>query len=579
MPSTRSKGKKSKTSKTKPSSVAPKNKTSQVTSCKRKRTATSSRKSGTGDSHDKEDSQADEDQPIDKNTTETEDPSPTQTNAKKSNRVFQSQFPGLEFDTFEQELDNWSLVKLQEALQKQESRRTKVHKEVRDLVEIMRMEFEKRMLMIALMAGVPEVVIWKLVGLGSKTVKANPWIRFLSFCLKCLGTKMPERNDKDAWVARNQEMAEKWHDLSQDEQDVFKDPYFFALPNLPDYSTAVVGDDQGGEGDDDENGINTNQFDGTTPAPKVHQLSEEEKAKYQPLFEKLVNVEKLHLSHGKPEKSTLVATLQKRSLVAVRKAHHDFSVICQQHHISYYLTSASCGGVDGWSQTFSNNIKFADWALKTPKIPSKFTTYIHRQEVAKEIEAIVPQASDEQKSRLTHQLNEMFGAHINKTSFPKMPDPIAHIKKRGWPIEVIQKPGSKLSPTDLLKGHRKATNAVIQVWLKDIEDGLFVIEPKLINDGEEVIDNTQSNRIESTQSESNHVQQGSSKTKKKQKSSESQETARKQNNGASKSRLYLKSLAAGKNKGPNEDSGDSSTLEDESGSESEEESDNQPDDD
>ncbi|EGG01336.1 uncharacterized protein MELLADRAFT_92582 [Melampsora larici-populina 98AG31] len=409
MPSTRSKGKKSKTAKTKPSSVAPKKKTSRVTSCKRKRTATSSRKSGTGDSDDEEDSQADEDQPIDKNATETEDPSATQTNAKESNRVFQSRFPGLEFDTFEQELDNWSLVKLQEALQKQESRRTKVHKEVRDLVEIMRMEFEKRMLMIALMAGVPEVVIWKLVGLGSKTVKANPWIRFLSFCLKCLGTKMPERNDKDAWVARNQEMAEKWHDLSQDEQDVFKDPYFFALANLPDYSTAVVGNDQGGEGDNDKNGINTNQFDSTTPAPKVHQLSEEEKAKYQPLFEKLVNVEKLHLSHGKPEKSTSVATLQKRSLVAVRKAHHDFSVICQQHHISYYLTSASCGGVDGWSQTFSNNIKFADWALKTPKIPSKFTTYIHGQEVAKEIEAKVPQASDERKSRLTHQLNEMFG--------------------------------------------------------------------------------------------------------------------------------------------------------------------------
>ncbi|KAH9809041.1 hypothetical protein DFH28DRAFT_1086994 [Melampsora americana] len=333
-------------------------------------------------------------------------PGPTQEKAKKST-IFQSRFPGLELDTFEQQLDSWTVIKLQESIAQQNSRRSKAPKEIKDLIKIVRMEFEKRILSIALMAGVPEVVIWNLVGMGSKTVKANPWIRFLTFCVKCLGDKLPERDDKDAWVTRNQQMAEHWHALTPDQQDVFKDPYFFALANLPDYSNVLLGNDEDQDSDENNNGVNVTQFDSAVPTPKVHQLSEEDRSKYQPLFDELVNVEKLHLCHGKPERSSSVATLQKRSMLAVRKAHHNFSVVCQQHQISYYLTAASCGGVDGWSQTFSNSPKFADWAQKTPKIPSKFSTYVHGLEVAQEIEKKEPQPSDKQKSQLCHLLNEM----------------------------------------------------------------------------------------------------------------------------------------------------------------------------
>ncbi|EGG13215.1 uncharacterized protein MELLADRAFT_86738 [Melampsora larici-populina 98AG31] len=508
------------------------------TSKKRKTTSTSDLNSG----NPLDDELPNEESLTNQNATAKKDaPSTTQTG---SNQVFQSRFPGLEFDTFEQDLDKWTITKLQEALLGQGSRRTKVNKEVQNLVEVMRIEFEKRMLMIALMAGVPEVVIWKLVGMGSKKVKGNPWIRFLAFCFQCLGDKMPDRNDKDGWVSRNQQNADKWHALSKDEQEIFKDPYFFALANLPDYSTASIGDDEGTGANNNENGVDINQLDGTTPAPTVHKLSDEDKAKYQPLFEKLVNIDKLHLCHGKPEPSATVSTLQKRSLVAVCKAHHEFSVVCQQNHISYYLTAASSGSVDGWSQTFSSNIKFANWALKTAKVPTKFQTYIHGQDVAKEIEAKVPQASDERKSRLTHQLNDMFGVHVHEKSFPKMPDPIAHIEKRGYPIKIVQKPGSRLSAADLLKGHRKLTDAVIQLWLKDIEDGLFVIEPKLIVDT----------------NEEHPGQQSNSKPKKKKNQDSQKGSASKQ---PSKSRARLQKLAKGIHNNSEDDTSHSSTLEDE----------------
>lgn len=87
---------------------------------------------------------------------------PTQSKAKKST-IFQSRFPGLELDTYEQQLDLWTVIKLQESLVQQNSRRSKAPKEIKDLVKIVWMEFEKRILMIALMAGVPEIVIWNLV--------------------------------------------------------------------------------------------------------------------------------------------------------------------------------------------------------------------------------------------------------------------------------------------------------------------------------------------------------------------------------------------------------------------------------
>lgn len=87
----------------------------------------------------------------------------TKQDKSKQSTVFQSRFVGLDINTFEQQLDNWTLVSLQEAIVSQDSRRSTAHKDIKDLVQVVQMEFEKRILMIALMAGVPEVVIWNLV--------------------------------------------------------------------------------------------------------------------------------------------------------------------------------------------------------------------------------------------------------------------------------------------------------------------------------------------------------------------------------------------------------------------------------
>ncbi|KAH9813487.1 hypothetical protein DFH28DRAFT_896471 [Melampsora americana] len=396
--------------------------------------------------------------------------------SQKTN-IFQSRFSPLDLETFEDKLDEWTLIGLQDAVNKQDSRRTKAPKEIKDLVKILRMEFEKRILMVALMAGVPQVVIWNLMGFGKIKGKGNPWIRFLSFCIKCLGDPLPEREDKDAWATRNQDMANKWHDLTKDQKDVFRDPYFFALAGLPDYTTVDDHDTDEDADDDGVNGVDTQQFDSSALAPAVFKLSDANKEKYQSIFNELVDIDKLHLCHGKPEPVPSMASLQKQSLIAVRKAHQEFAVVCQRNQISYYLTAASCGGVNGWSQTFSNNMDFGNWALKVEHIPAKFTNYVHGKEVAKEIEVKVAQPSDERRRRLAVLLDSLVDVHLPKCIFPKKANPADAMKKKGWKIKIVQEPESLLRPEDLLIGHRKVTDAVVKAWTTDIQNKKFRIEP------------------------------------------------------------------------------------------------------
>jgi hypothetical protein len=59
--------------------------------------------------------------------------------------------------------------------------------------------------------------------------------------------------------------------------------------------------------------------------------------------------------------------------------------------------------------------------------------------------------------------------------FPKKANPVAAIEAKGWPVKIVQKPGSMLNRCDLDIGHRKVSYAVVKVWLKDIEDGNFTI--------------------------------------------------------------------------------------------------------
>lgn len=78
-------------------------------------------------------------------------------------QAFRSRFVGLDIDNFEDQREDWTLIGLRQAIAKQNARTSKAPPEIKLLVLSIRMEYEKRMLMAALMGGVPEIVVWNIV--------------------------------------------------------------------------------------------------------------------------------------------------------------------------------------------------------------------------------------------------------------------------------------------------------------------------------------------------------------------------------------------------------------------------------
>ncbi|EGF98564.1 uncharacterized protein MELLADRAFT_73572, partial [Melampsora larici-populina 98AG31] len=50
------------------------------------------------------------------------------------------------------------------------------------------------------------------------------------------------------------------------------------------------------------------------------------------------------------------------------------------------------------------------------------------------------------------------------------------MESRGLAIRIVQKEGSLLSKEMLMDGHRLAKDAVVKLWLADIESGKFTVE-------------------------------------------------------------------------------------------------------
>lgn len=184
--------------------------------------------------------------------------------------------------------------------------------------------------------------------------------------------------------------------------------------------------------------------------------------------------------------------------------------------------------MEGWARTFSNNTDFAKWALTKVHVPTTFKNYVHGKDAAQTVEKKAVQPSDERKSRLCSLLNGLIcrtcspsplfsfysttaqllictfllfiAAQVpEEDTFPKNFDPATTLMKR-WNLRIVQKPGSVLTSEALKTGHRKATDAIIRAWTKDIESNNFILEKIKITEAEqeetgpETRDQSQDNR-------------------------------------------------------------------------------------
>ncbi|EGG00115.1 uncharacterized protein MELLADRAFT_93769 [Melampsora larici-populina 98AG31] len=330
------------------------------------------------------------------------------------------------------------------------------------------------MLMAALIGGISKTMAHSNAG-PTKKGKLNCYARFLSFGKEALEIELPPRSDQAGWGHRNKKLRDLWKSKSLDEQMVFRDPFFFALAKLPNLSLSNEEHVTELENDDEFN-ENKNPVAQLVSAPKIHQLSEADELKYRPIFDKLVDVDKVHANHGKPESTDSMATMQLKSLAAFQAAHHGFATVCQRFHIHYHLTALSCDVEDGWNRVLSTDKTFSTWADDNLKLTTKFKYYVHGKAVAQEIEKKQPQPVDARRGELTRELNKLLNVHMPGKIFPKSGNPYEIIEAKGWPIRLNLKPECSLLPEELAMGFRDCNDALKKKWLTDIQTGHFTIE-------------------------------------------------------------------------------------------------------
>lgn len=119
---------------------------------------------------------------------------------------------------------------------------------------------------------------------------------------------------------RNVKNGQAWLGLSEDEKEVFNPQTFYALAGVPNPLISTDSDNQ-------ENHTLRDEEDGDTfvPVPQVHKLTLEEDQRYRPLYERLVNLQKVANALGKDENCESVTKVQRKSATAIEQFAHTVS--------------------------------------------------------------------------------------------------------------------------------------------------------------------------------------------------------------------------------------------------------------
>lgn len=118
---------------------------------------------------------------------------------------------------------------------------------------------------------------------------------------------MPVRGDADpgqVLTDRNKANEKVYNSLEPDEHDIFTSPIFYALGGYPDYAAISVQDNQ-----------TCGDFD--VLIPEVPKLSDEDEARYRPIYERLVDPAKVAKDRERT-KVPSASKMEKRSLQAFK---------------------------------------------------------------------------------------------------------------------------------------------------------------------------------------------------------------------------------------------------------------------
>ncbi|KAA1129300.1 hypothetical protein PGTUg99_025268 [Puccinia graminis f. sp. tritici] len=356
---------------------------------KRPRISTNSNSDSSSDS-------TSEDEPENPTSSETEQANPTSKNQHTSNRPPQDEEVGFDLDNFESHLESWSLSELRATLQKKKhGTSNRISPEVQERLELLQQNYMKSKLMLALIGNVAEKTVTKFLGENKPPRRKSGWNRFAAFSLESLKYPVPPKGASEGWEERNIEIGKAWKLLDVDEKAVFSARIFQHFSGIP------CNFEDEPEDDEEESDLTTDEIE-----------------LYKPLYDKLVNIEKVNIVAAKGSECQGENTSQtyKKALSATLKLNSELYTISNVYNTTYYLLTATRSpGKNSFCKEYSNDAAWLALAKKKWSAKETFEAYSHAREIQGDLEKIVggsagqkqQKDSDLVKIKLRQALNDL----------------------------------------------------------------------------------------------------------------------------------------------------------------------------
>lgn len=166
----------------------------------------------------------------------------------------------------------------------------------------------------------------------------------------------------------NQAIGDAWSGLNADQRAIFEHSLLLALAGVPDLAADHV---ESEEEDQDERG------DCEVPVPEVTQLTEDEETRYRPIYEALVDHEKVVAKFGSVDSGISDAKFTRRSLRCIQKHQRDLIADSYRHEFDFWLIASSSvpplqAGTLTWCKVTTTLPIMTKWVTQKANFPTIF---------------------------------------------------------------------------------------------------------------------------------------------------------------------------------------------------------------
>ncbi|KAH9822661.1 hypothetical protein DFH28DRAFT_1049940 [Melampsora americana] len=314
------------------------------------------------------------------------------------------------------------------------------------------------------------------LGLKGGSCETSTWDQFLAFAKAANQLPMPTQGDPNAsaiLTARNQANKEAYDRLSEDELMLFTPRVFFALGGYPDYSQISVDDYQ-------------DCSDSEVLIPEVPKLTEDEEALYRPLYQKIINLEKVSQDREK-NKTHSTSHMEQRSLQAFKKRAQQLNQDANLTNFDFYVIASSKTLGPGWCEEVTTRPEISKWLNQRHNFQTIFPVYSQvKLNLIEDVDNAAAEVDgqgegqkkrrtnkcDLEKTKLTEQLSKnltrLLGS-LPSNGIPRGPDPPALFGK--FNVQFVRSDNSALPEEQFMLGFDGMLTLGRRRWLQDLEDG------------------------------------------------------------------------------------------------------------